>query len=115
MTRLSVPHPFPPCGIPRNHGDEIANALWLRNRARAIAGLIARTDRKDGPDALAILREAALEAGGTWLLPDGQEHWPPSHLGEITVLGVFGAGRNPAELVDNWRGAARRMAREDTA
>lgn len=119
-------HPFPLCGTPRKHSEEIANMLTALRDARPGAEPAARAARvaellaRLSPDeALDWLREIVLAEGGTWCEPPKADpmstelpaEWPPSHLMEITVLGIFAAGRTTAELIDNWRQAAKRVGR----
>ena len=93
-----------------------AGAVDYVTKPVVIAELLARLDPDD---ALDWLREIVLAEGGTWCEPPKADpmstelpaEWPPSHLIEITVLGIFAAGRDKAELVDNWRQAAKRVGK----
>jgi hypothetical protein len=81
----------------------------IEDMAARREALLREISDADDVSAFALLRETVLATGGCWLIPQLTRpgDWPASHLGEISVLGVFAAGKNAAEIVDAWRRAAR--------
>jgi len=106
---LTSTHTDPPCGHPRNHAEEIANA-----RASVQAGmrldLAVTLETLPVTDREATIATAILTEGGTFV-PRGPTNWGP-HQAELSLFGVIAYGADRAECTHNWVNAVMRSAQE---
>lgn len=71
---------------------------------------------RDHEELLHALEAAVRTSGGAWYVPGRNDHWPPSHMSEISIYGVMAMGSSRRELAANWwKVATRSLTPEDAA